>query len=155
MAGRNRKPAALRLAEGNPGKRPIPIEPQPKHERPRCPKYLGAIGRRVWRDATKQLQSMNLLFRADEQTLAAYCLAAQDIAESEDLLLREGNYCVDCYGNRKRHPALLTREKAMTMLAKLGSLLGLNAVSRARLGQVKDDEVEEELQKFLARSARG
>ncbi|MEP7365431.1 MAG: hypothetical protein ABI972_19425 [Acidobacteriota bacterium] len=43
------KPAAVRLYEGNLGKRPLnPLEPRPRVVEPSCPSHLDADARRVW-----------------------------------------------------------------------------------------------------------
>ena len=153
--GRQPKPAAVKKAEGNPGKRKIPQEVQPAAEAPVCPSYFSKRAVKIWNDTTKQLEVMGLLFRADEQLLSAYVMACEDLVDSEETLQKQGRYIEDSYGNKKRHPAAVTRDKATAAIAKLGSLLGLNAISRARLALQKgkeEDEGKKELEAFLQKS---
>lgn len=147
------KPAAVKIAQGNPGHERIGEEPKPRAKKPTCPSWLNDDARKVWRETCRELEAMDLLFSADRQTLIAYCLAAADLVEAENLIISNGGaYYSDQYGTIKRHPALITKEKAVNTIAKLAGILGLNVIARARLGcaDAKKDAAKDELKKFLS-----
>ena len=88
MAGRPPKPTAVKLAEGNPGKRPLNRrEPTVAAKMPSCPAWLGGEARREWRRLAKELHAANLLASVDRAALAAYCqLWARWVAIEEELV---------------------------------------------------------------------
>jgi phage terminase small subunit len=58
MAGRGRppKPTALKVLEGNPGKRPLnQNEPKPEKKAPNCPSWLLPDAKKEWRRLSKEL----------------------------------------------------------------------------------------------------
>lgn len=74
MAGRPPKPTAVKLAEGNPGKRPInKREPTIGGELPRCPAWLAGEAKKEWRRLAAELHAANLLTTVDRAAMAAYC----------------------------------------------------------------------------------
>ena len=49
MRGRKPTPTAIKVLEGNPGKRPLnDREPQPPKKAPSCPKWLEPDAKREW-----------------------------------------------------------------------------------------------------------
>ena len=49
-AGRKPKPTAVKILEGNPGKRKLnEHEPQPQRKAPPCPKWLEPEAKKEWR----------------------------------------------------------------------------------------------------------
>ena len=72
--GRKPKPTALKLVDGNPGKRPInKREPTPASAIPDCPRQLNAIARTEWKRVTKLLHRNGLIAELDRAALSAYC----------------------------------------------------------------------------------
>jgi phage terminase small subunit len=71
------KPAHLKLLEGNPGKRRVPVgEPRPPiGPMPQAPEFLTTEARAEWDRVSVQLFPMGLLIDADVSPLAAYCQA--------------------------------------------------------------------------------
>lgn len=48
--GRKPKPTALKVLEGNPGKRQLNVvEPKPRNKAPKCPAWLDAEAKKEWR----------------------------------------------------------------------------------------------------------
>ena len=72
------KPAALRLLEGNAGKRPLNLTDgiNPKIEIPAPPKHLGREARKEWKRITPLLEDLGLISGLDRTALALYCQAA-------------------------------------------------------------------------------
>lgn len=74
--GRKPTPTHLKLAAGNPGKRPLPAgEPTPPAlaKAPAAPAHLGAIAKAEWKRVARDLWLMKCLAGVDVQTLAGYC----------------------------------------------------------------------------------
>ncbi len=74
--GRKPKPTAIKILEGNPGKRQLnEHEPQPMKKAPSCPKWLEPEAKREWRRLAKTLEAMGVLTEADMAAFAGYCQA--------------------------------------------------------------------------------
>ena len=79
------KPAALKLLEGNPGKRSLDLAAgvNPRIEVPTAPKHLGIEARKEWKRITPLLEDLGLISGLDRSALALYCQAAGRLAELE------------------------------------------------------------------------
>ena len=78
MATRGRKPTptALKLLEGNPGKRKLnDKEPKPEKKAPSCPKWLETEAKKEWRRLAKKMELMGVLTEVDMAAFAGYCQA--------------------------------------------------------------------------------
>jgi phage terminase small subunit len=73
--GPAKKPTALQIAEGNPGKRPINThEPQFAEGEPEMPTGLSRAARSIWKQTVAIMLTVpNLLSVADSAVLADYC----------------------------------------------------------------------------------
>lgn len=91
MAGRRPKPTALRLVEGNPGKRAVnKKEPKPKRVIPACPAYLSDAGKVAWGRLCVLLDRMGVLTEADSLALERLCDCYTEILECRALIERDG-----------------------------------------------------------------
>jgi len=91
IRGRKPKATALKVLEGNPGKRPIKFaEPKPKRGAPPCPPWLDDYARTEWERIVPALDRIGLLTEVDGFVLEAYCT---------------------CYGHWRRHEDFLARFK--------------------------------------------
>jgi phage terminase small subunit len=126
--GQNRKPTAIKLLEGNPGKRPLPErEPTPTVGTPRPPKWLRKEARGYWRAAVKSLQDMGVLTMVDGPALAR-------LAEAEAA-------CVDAQRN---HPEDWKRIMELAKFhAQLMQQFGLTPASRGRVKTEKPKPAEQ------------
>lgn len=79
------KPPALRVLEGNAGKRALDLSAgvNPRIEIPTPPKHLGAEARKEWKRITPLLVELGLISGLDRAALALYCQAAGRLAELE------------------------------------------------------------------------
>ena len=79
------KPAALKLLEGNPGKRSLDVAGgvNPRIEIPSPPKHLGVEARKEWKRITPLLEELGLISGLDRTALALYCQAVGRLAELE------------------------------------------------------------------------
>lgn len=79
------KPTALKLLEGNAGKRPLDLAAgvNPKIEIPSAPKHLSKEAKKEWVRITPLLEDLGLISGLDRTALALYCQAAGRLAELE------------------------------------------------------------------------
>lgn len=79
------KPAALKLLEGNPGKRALDLAGgiNPQIEVPSAPRHLGKAAAKEWKRITPLLQELGLISGLDRAALALYCQAAGRLDELE------------------------------------------------------------------------
>ena len=79
------KPAALKLLEGNPGKRSLNLAEgiNPRVEIPSAPKHLGIEARKEWKRITPILDELGLISGLDRAALALYCQAVGRLSELE------------------------------------------------------------------------
>ncbi len=76
-SGAPRKPTALRVLAGNPGKRPLnQNEPQPDAASVDPPEWLKSEGQVVWGEYAPKLLSMGLLTELDVELFAQACALA-------------------------------------------------------------------------------
>ncbi len=86
------KPTALKLLAGNPGKRPLNTrEPRPAKTAPRCPGWLGAEAKAVWKRLVPDLRRMGVLTVVDGEALASFCQTYVRWREAEDFLDKHGS----------------------------------------------------------------
>lgn len=95
MAGRPRKPTALKLVAGNPGKRSTSKqEPDPDYLADlSAPAGLPAGAKLVWDEIAPQLRRAKLLTEIDVQTLAMGCIAVAQYRRAVD---KAGEALVKC-----------------------------------------------------------
>lgn len=111
--GRHRKPTALKVLQGNPGKRPLPEnEPVPPEGEVVRPKMRSKRATRVWDEYAPMVTAMGLLTPVDVPAFAMLCAL---IAESE------------------RDPEGMAAARIGRM-ESLFSRFGMDPSSRARLG---------------------
>lgn len=163
MAGRTPKPTALKLLQGNPGRRPLNAsEPQPDAGPPEMPTGLSEEAEAEWRRILPILASMRVLTVADSATIAGYCqsfadwIGAQADIREHGRLIEEPitNRMGDVVGHRlKKNPAITIASDMKKAMRAYASDLGLSPASRTRvhasptddnprddMGRVLDDE---------------
>jgi P27 family predicted phage terminase small subunit len=84
MAGRPPKPTAVKIAEGNRGKRPLnKQEPDPEYlDDLRPPEWLNTIARQIWAEIAPGLRKAKLLTVISAVPLAMGCSAWADYMEA-------------------------------------------------------------------------
>lgn len=150
MRGRKPKPTALKLLEGNPGKRPLPKrEPKPKVAAQNCPAWLSAEARREWRRIAPELIRCGLVTIADRPVLALFCdqfaratIAATKVREAGEVIKSPSEFPI-------LNPWLGVATKAAALALKLAAELGITPSSRTRVQSVSHSEAASRLQKFI------
>lgn len=147
--GHNRKPTALKIAEGTfRADRANPNEPKPKPVAPKCPDWLAPEAKKEWRKLAPVLERLGILTEIDGNTLAAYCETVAQVKAASialrDLPFEHPNY-------RK---VAVTLEKARDAMRHLGAELGLSPASRGRLNVAEPEEEDDPMELILRRSDR-
>lgn len=126
---RRNKPTALRVLQGNPGKREInDAEPVPDVvEDLKPPTGLDRYGKESWKRNAPVLQRLNLLTEADIDALMAYCMAYSRWRRA-NIALKSVKPDEDNY-----RQIAVTAEKAEQSMRLLAGEFGMTPSSRSRL----------------------
>lgn len=91
MIGRPPKPTALKVLEGNPGRRPLPKgEPARKVSLPAPPRHLDPIGREAWRRFGRVLVARQVVTEGDAHALELLCSAYSEYRRAEKVCREQG-----------------------------------------------------------------
>lgn len=102
---------------------------------------MGEAAIRMWKTQSKILIDRGVFELEDAPLLLAYCNAFHLMLEAEKMLA-SGLTSESEMGGLKKHPAVNVRNDSVSQLARLGSLLGLDPLSRLRMtsGQKDPDD---------------
>jgi len=135
------KPTALRVLEGNRGKRPLPKnEPKPRPITPDPPPYLSPLARRRWDELLPELEIIGTLTIVDGDVLACYAMAYADVVELTADIEAEGrSYSFGLNGAQAPRPEVGMLNRAKDDLRRFGAELGVGAASRTKVEVKKPD----------------
>ena len=133
-AGRKPKPTALRLAQGNQGRKAIRAdEPKPDPAAPEMPDFLGEAARAEWSRIVPELEAIGVLARADRAALAAYCDAFGRWEEATKKIAESGSTFFNQHGDEKRSPWTVLQREALAELRQFVVEFGMTPSSRTRV----------------------
>ena len=149
MAGRKPKPTALKLVQGNPGKRKLNTrEPRPRPANlGNAPRWLPAEGQRQWRKVGKELAEIGVLSALDQHALALYCMEYARWREYQKRA-KGAETLINDKGNEIQNPYLRLADRAFDHMLKIMSEFGMTPSSRTRL-QVQPEEDFDPMEEFL------
>ena len=151
MRGRPRKPTAIKVLEGNPGKRPLNINEPVYSGSPEMPNWLNKEAKLEWNRIVPELDGVGLLQRVDLAMISGYCQAWGLYIEAEKILQEKGRYYdIPKYTKEGElsytflqvRPEVATSNTAMTQIIKFCQEFGLSPSSRTRLTVAKEKQVE-------------
>ena len=139
------KPSALKLLQGNPGKRPVNVrEPKPRTDTPRCPSWLDDEAKKCWRELVPELKGMGVLTYIDGNALTAYCDTWSRWKRAVLFLQAKGDvYTIKDEQGKIRYvqqwPQVAIARNLLAVLNRYQQEFGLTPASRTRLviGDVK------------------
>lgn len=139
--GRKKKPAALSILEGNPGKRKVTAEPPTPDGMPEMPECLDDYGRQEWHKIINGLHVMGIASEVDRAALMAYCNSVSIFMHAREELnsLREKSGTLATMmittkqGNKINNPLIGVMNKAAGDMVRYASEFGLTPSARARL----------------------
>jgi P27 family predicted phage terminase small subunit len=130
------KPLEVKIAEGNPGRRPLPepITPSPLREAPEPPAHLNKDGRHFWEVSIPALHELGLLDKVDGPALEMAAVAYQRFHEARRVIAKQGVTARGSQNQIREHPLLATERKAQLTFLRFAEQYGLTSAARARLG---------------------
>lgn len=155
MSGRRPKPTALKVVEGNKGRRPLNgSEPKPKKSNSKPPAHLSSIGKKTWSSLIDRLGDMNLMTIADEYALERLVDCYAEILAYREAIKINGH----TYTTENVQGGLMVRPRPeVGMLAdadrRFKSYLvefGLTPAARSKVKEI-DPENEDKTGHFFAR----
>jgi len=134
------KPTALKLIEGNPGRRQIePGEARPKVSAPNCPDHLNLAAKAEWHRIIPLLLKNYLVTELDTAALALYCQSWGRWAEAEQKIAEarerggDGMLIKAPSGYPIQNPYLAIANRAMEDCHKYLQQFGLSPSARTRV----------------------
>ena len=133
-AGRKPKPTAVKILEGNPGKRKLnEHEPQPQRKAPPCPKWLEPEAKKEWRRLAKTLEAMGVLTDADMAAFAGYCQAYARWKEAEERITDRGLVIRTPSGYPQQVPYISIAQQYLKLMQQFAEQFGLTPAARSRI----------------------
>lgn len=136
MAVRGRKPTptALKVLEGNPGKRKLnDREPKPEKKAPACPKWLEPEAKKEWRRLAKKMEALGILTEVDMAAFAGYCQAYARWKEAEEFITQHGSIVRTPSGYWQTVPQVSIARGYLKLMGTYASEFGLTPASRSRI----------------------
>lgn len=132
--GRKPKPTAMKVLEGNPGKRPLnENEPKPEKKAPKCPAWLEPEAKKEWKRMTKTLEAIGVLTQVDATAFAGYCQAYARWKEAEEFLSKHGTIFKTPSGYIQQVPQVSIAQTYLKIMKDFCSEFGLTPAARSRI----------------------
>jgi P27 family predicted phage terminase small subunit len=133
--GRKPKPTALKVIEGNPGKRRInKEEPRPPADAVKCPTWLLPAAKREWKRMAPAMEQLGILTNADISAFAGYCQAYARWREAEEFITQHGSIFKTPSGYVQQVPQVSIAQQNLKIMQSFCTEFGLTPASRARIG---------------------
>ena len=134
IRGRKTKPTALKVLEGNPGKRPLnDREPVPPKATLKCPAWLLPEAKKEWKRLAPALEAMGVLTMADLTAFEGYCQAYARWKEAEAFITQHGSIFQTPSGYVQQVPQVSIAQQNLKIMQSLCSEFGLTPATRARI----------------------
>jgi P27 family predicted phage terminase small subunit len=143
MQGRKPKPTALKLIQGNPGRRPLNLDEfRPGVEIPRPPPHVrdNVEAFREWKRVTAELARYGLISLVDRAALVFYVIAWARHVEAEAMIQKaataaggSGLFVKTPNGFPVQSPWLAVSNKAMELCTKFLAEFGMSPSARTRV----------------------
>jgi len=152
--GRPKKPTALKILEGNPGKRDInPAEVKPNNKAPKCPKWLTKYAKEEWAALSESLEKLGLLTSIDGAAFAGYCQCYARWRLAEETLENMSEWTVETNsGSKQMNPFVALSQKNLSLMSIYLAKFGMSPSDRAGLVVDMKEEEESPMEKLLKRA---
>jgi len=148
MAGRPRKPSALRLVHGTRDKHKNKNEPKPDGVAT-PPKWLSKAALKVWNELATELEAIGLLTSIDAPAFAVYCESYVELVQAENELIKGGRTQTTKDGFVRKSPWLSVRDEAHKRMMQIGGQFGFSPSSRTKI-EVKPKGKDTDKSKYIA-----
>lgn len=154
VRGRKPKPTAIKLLEGNPGKRPLnEHEPVPPKTDLKCPVWILPDAKKEWKRLAPSLESMGVLTMADLTAFTGYCQAYARWKEAEEFITKHGFIFRTPSGYVQQVPQVSIAQQNLKIVQSFCSEFGLTPACRARIvaagGQHDSEIISDPMEKLL------
>jgi len=151
--GRKPKPTALKVLEGNPGKRPLNAnEPVPPKSTIKCPSWLLPDAKKEWKRLAPALEAMGVLTMADLTAFEGYCQAYARWKEAELFITQHGSIFKTPSGYVQQVPQVSIAQQNLKIMQSFCSDFGLTPATRSRIiagSGVEDIAAEDPMEALL------
>ncbi len=149
--GRKPKPTAVKVLEGNPGKRSLnTAEPKPEKKAPRCPSWLEDEAKKEWKRMSKQLEQLGILTEIDMAAFAGYCQAYARWKEAEEFITQHGTIVKTPSGYWQQVPQVSIAQTYLKIMNKFCEQFGLTPSARSRIvADTSEDKESDEMELLL------
>lgn len=158
MAQRGRKPTptAVKVLEGNPGKRSLNTqEPKPEKKAPRCPAWLEDEAKKEWKRMAKQLEQLGILTEIDMAAFAGYCQAYARWKEAEEFITQHGTIVKTPSGYWQQVPQVSIAQTYLKIMNRFCEQFGLTPSSRSRIVADTGEDKESDAMELLLYKGSG
>lgn len=146
------KPTAIKVLEGNPGKRklndrePIPVI----SDLPLPPEWLEPAAREEWERLARNLHDLGLLTDLDMAPFAVYCQAYARWKEAEEYISKNGSVMETKSGYLMQVPQVGISKANQAIMLKAAAEFGLTPSARAMIVAGKDREPADDMEALLS-----
>ena len=149
--GRKPKPTALKVLEGNPGKRPLnKNEPKLEKKAPKCPSWLEPEAKKEWRRMSKILEELGILTEIDASAFSGYCQAYARWKVAEEFLTKHGTIFKTPSGYIQQVPQVSIAQTYLKIMKDFCSEFGLTPSARSRIHAAVDKkDTDDEMEQLL------
>ena len=143
MRGRKPKPTAVKVLEGNPGKRPLnESEPRPPvpESVPYAPRHLNKDAKQEWRRVLPILMQMGLYTELDRGAASMLCQTWGRWVVAERMCQEQGEILTSSTGYVYQNPWRYEANKAQALMLRLLTEFGMTPSSRARFNLPGEQE---------------
>lgn len=154
--GRRPEPTVLKIAKGNPGKRPLNAsEPKPPSDGIVAPDWVSGVALDKWNDIVPKLIDMGVMTNADVDVIARYCVMHEQYLRYLEQIRRGLDVLVirDDAGKIKymqSAPAATMLNKLSASMLRIEQEFGLTASARSGLSAGQPQQ-QDELDQFFKR----
>ena len=129
--GPPKKPAELKLLQGNPGGRRLPKREAELPDASPVPPLLNGRAREEWDRVYPMLKRHGLLKTIDREVLICYCQAVHDYDWAVRTIRKQGRVARAGNGTKIPHPALVIQKRAAAEILKFSAQFGMTPAARA------------------------
>ena len=145
--GRKPKPTAIKVLEGNPGKRPLnKFEPVPDKIAPECPDWLTDEAKAEWDRLVDKMVNLGTLTEMDMAAFAGYCQSYARWKEAEEFMTQHGTIVKTKSGYWQHVPQVSIAQTYLKIMNKIAEQFGLTPAARSRItagADMKDAAVDD------------
>ena len=149
--GPSKKPTALKVLEGNPGKKPLPEnEPKPAPLMPNCPEWLDDEAKWFWNEYGPKLNKLGLLTEIDGPAFIMICKYWSDWVKYSNDYDKNGVKLVYESGHEQIRVEVSMAKDAAKMIKSLLQEFGMTAASRSNISLNLPEGEEDKMEGLLS-----